>query len=73
MCFPSPKFHSNLQPPTSLPPPPPPTKRASAPEQARTLNGEATKRKRGTKRLTVSRRPTLGMQSSGQTGLQMPS
>ena len=72
MCFPSPKF-PDIKPPPPPPPPPPPTKTASAPEPARTLTGEANKRKRGTKRLTVSRRPTLGMQSSGQTGLQMPS
>jgi hypothetical protein len=68
MCMSSPKM-PDLPPP--LPPPPPATKIATAPESARAMTGTTTKRRRGTKRLTVSRRPTLGMQSSGQTGVNL--
>ena len=60
-------------PPPPAPPPPPLKMAASAMTERSMANALIKKRKRGTKRLTVSRRPTLGMQSSGQTGVQMPS
>lgn len=70
MCMSSPKMPEPLPPPP--PPPPPPTVTAStvgAPKKRVSTSGV---KKKGTKRLTVSRRPTMSLQG-GQSGLQMPS
>ena len=76
MCMSSPKM-PDVPPPTTLASnayrTPPLKMAASAMTERSMANALIKKRKRGTKRLTVSRRPTLGMQSSGQTGVQMPS
>jgi len=53
---------------TPPPPPPPPTATAVRATMARAATGP--RRKRGTSKLTVTRRPTLGM-DTGQTGVQL--
>lgn len=57
-------------PPPPKPPPPTVTAQRVEPTKARTARGQ--QRKRGTRTLTVSRRPSLGMQP-GQTGVQLTS
>jgi len=69
MCMSSPRVVATPPPP---PPPPQPTAVAAAPEASKALAKSRTRRKRGTSRLTVTRRPSLGMQS-GQSGVQLPS
>jgi len=72
MCFSQPKMPA-MPPPPEIPKPAPsspeplkmaakaPTKRATQP----------TKRRRGTTQLTARRRPSIGMGSSGGTGVQL--
>jgi len=66
MCMSSPKMPDL---PPAPPPPPQVTKTAAAPESARAATNTA-ERRRGTKRLTVTRRPSLGM-PSGQSGVNL--
>ena len=74
MCFSQPKMPA-MPPPPEIPKPAPsppeplemaakaPTKRATQP----------TKRRRGTAQVTARRRPSIGMGSSGGTGVQLSS
>ena len=70
MCFGGP---SAPEPPPPTPPlPPPPTAMAVRAEPPKPRAARGQQRKRGTRTLTVSRRPSLGMQP-GQTGVQLTS
>ena len=69
MCFSQPKMQA---PPPPPPPPPPPTATAERVEPARAMASTAAKRRTGTRKLTATRRPSLGMQA-GQSGVQLPS
>jgi hypothetical protein len=69
MCMSSPSMPP--PPPPPAPPPPPPTPRATkVVTKVESESGRA--KRRGTKKLTVKRRPTLTLEG-GQTGLQMTS
>ena len=70
MCFGGSSQPVSAPPPP--PPPPPPTATAvrAEPTKARAARGQ--QRKRGTRALTITRRPSLGMQP-GQTGVQLTS
>jgi len=73
MCMSSPKMPEPLPlTPPPPPPPPPPTVTASTVGAPEKRTGTSGVRKKGTKRLTVSRRPTMSLQG-GQAGIQMPS
>ena len=70
MCFSSPKPPSPPPPTLVPPPPPPPVATASVAKSARPQASITSKKKRGTKRLTVTRRPSLGI-PSGQSGVNL--
>lgn len=69
MCF---GGSSQSAPPPPPPPPPSPTATAQRVEPTKARAARGQQRKRGTRVLTVSRRPSLGMQP-GQTGVQLTS
>ena len=58
-------------PPPPPAPPPPPTATAVRAEPVKARQTSSQQRKRGTRKLTVTRRPSLGMQA-GQAGVQLP-
>ena len=74
MCFSQPKMPAMpppVAPPTPAPSPADPLKMAAkAPTKRAT---QPTKRRRGTAQVTARRRPSIGMGSSGGTGIQLSS